>query len=378
MPGSKFVIGFVVAALMMQYLTSPPLPSANAVTQQAYVGVNFHGYNVERTTFALPPNYFDDSFKLISQGGMNSIRLLYFWQSYNSNSTAFMAELQLVAQTAQKYNLKVLYDFHKYHTSSWLDCQHGLGYPSTLFESNPQRYPQCSGGAKDNTSAVWWEDWLNRQVKDIYGHDGWALQARFMKKVVFAVDSYSSTLGYEIVSEPMISNSTDWSKLSTFNTYIETQLRMVTQKEIFYCNPILFSINGTISRTPSDMASMAPANKTNVVFDGHLYSLPSQGSYGAKKLNDYVQAASLAGVPLYIGEWNNGTALTSDISQSNVDVFITAFNSVKVYGWAYYGWSAHNNIALPPSYNLINATSTGIQPTKYYYYLSCALVQVCM
>ena len=50
---------------------------------------------------------------------------------------------------------------------------------------------------------------------------------------------------------------------------------------------------------------MAPADKTNVVFKVSLYGVPHPNTYQGDRLNIFVQAGKMAGVPLYIGEWNN-------------------------------------------------------------------------
>ena len=40
-----------------------------------------------------------------------------------------MEELKTVANAADKYNIKVLYDNHQFHTSSYLNPQRGLAFP---------------------------------------------------------------------------------------------------------------------------------------------------------------------------------------------------------------------------------------------------------
>ncbi len=330
----------------------------------ADVGVNFHGYYIERPTGTLPINYFDDSFKTLHNAGFTTVRLPIFWESYVSNPTAFTNELKVIAQTAQNYNMKVIYDNHKYHTSSWLYGTNGLGFPSFLFNST--QYPQ---GSYSTTDKTFWENWWNRKIVDIYGNDGWTDQVNFMKVVVAAVDSYQSTVGYEILNEPPVVNSTsDWSNIGTYDSFIVNELRTVTQKMIF------FSMTLPVPKTVTELEQMSPVPANNIAFDGHLYEEPTPNSYGLKKMNLFVTATKALGIPLYIGEWNNGTSSTSNTNQTVDDVFVQTFKNDNVYGWAYWDWQWKHYTSLNPAYQLITVTSANtIQTTVYYDYLSNSL-----
>jgi hypothetical protein len=121
-----------------------------------------------------------------------------------------MNELNAAANAADKWGIKVLYDNHQFHTSSWLNPQRGTGFPSFLFENN-STYPLGGGGGTQFPAAQsWWTDWWNRSVKDANGNDGWTLLSDFMKKIVTTVDAHPSTIGYEILSEPQVHNLDQW------------------------------------------------------------------------------------------------------------------------------------------------------------------------
>jgi hypothetical protein len=64
---------------------------------------------------------------------MNHVRYIFYWEAYEKNPSLFLRELDAVASTADRWNLKVLYDNHQYHTSSWLDPKNGTGFPQSLF-----------------------------------------------------------------------------------------------------------------------------------------------------------------------------------------------------------------------------------------------------
>jgi aryl-phospho-beta-D-glucosidase BglC (GH1 family) len=78
----------------------------------SFIGVNLRGYYTtmsEERDFrgSLPKNYYEDSFRLISEAGMNHVRYLFFWEAYIKQPNKFINELITVAQTADKYIILV-------------------------------------------------------------------------------------------------------------------------------------------------------------------------------------------------------------------------------------------------------------------------------
>ena len=355
-------------------------------------------------TVHFPPNYYDNSFRLISQGGMNHVRLVFYWEAYEKNPAAFIKELTSVAQTADKYGLKVMYDNHQFHTSSWLNNRRGTGFPPSLFENNTILYPHGSGGGTGYPAAkAWWTNWWNRAIKDANGVDGWTLQANFLKKIVSTVDDHPSTLGYEILNEPQVHSITQWSKIGMYNTFMVNQLRTLTHKTIAYSMNIPIDLKSPIGVTPQNLAKMAPTNNQNVVFKISLYAVPADNNYQQKRLDIFIKASKLAGVPLYIGEWNNvrrvraAPATTvqnqdltnqnfttspelSDINQEQANAIVQRLKEINAWGMAFWSWDyAYSRI---PSYNLINITSgsnnTGLKitTTKYFNILKNAYATI--
>jgi hypothetical protein len=374
--------------------------AAATATGGPYMGVDVNGLATSRsqaktTSALLPPNYYDNSFRIISQAGMNHVRLVFYWEAYEKDPAAFINELNTVAQTADKYGLKVMYDNHEFHTSSWLDPTRGIGFPFTLFKVNTTAYPAGAGGqTKDTAARIWWTNWWNRAIKDASGVDGWTLQANFLKKIVSTVDSHPSTLGYEILSEPQVHSITQWSKIGTYNTFIVNQLRTLTHKTIAYSMniPIDQKSMTSLGVTPQNLAKMAPANKQNVVFKISMYGLPSSSSFQASKLRALVQARQITGTPLYIGEWNNvkrektideeGQLVSkinpqlSDINQTEATQMVQTFKRIGAWGAAYWIWNFQSHIV--SNYNLIAIISHAapLTPTKYFDIVKTAYLTV--
>jgi len=388
----NFKIALMIAIFSILLTNSFVLVSHGLETNQIFFGVNMKGYYTSmpqsRTIGSImPPNYFDDSFKLISESGMNHVRFVFYWESYVKDPTNFMLELQSVAQAADKHNINVIYDNHQFHTSSWFNSRKGTGFPSFLFQNNASYIADNGGGPKYVPAKLWWTDWWNRAVKDANGTDGWTLQAQFLEKIVNTLDSHKSTLGYEILSEPQVHNADQWEKIGQYNTFIVNELRKFTDKVIAYSMNIPVDLKSPINLTPENLAKMKPQNSTNVVFKISIYGLPT-GSYQQQRLTTFLQASNMTGVPLYIGEWNNvlreqiineeGAAVfeinpfESDINQQEANQFVKIFKDLGIWGLAYWKWDYA--LQQTPNFNLISVGDNGdIVTNKYFKQLKIAL-----
>jgi Cellulase (glycosyl hydrolase family 5) len=332
-----------------------------------------------------PSDYYEESFKLIHDAGLNHVRYLLYWESYVRNPSLFMQELETVADTADRWGIKVLYDNHQWHTSSWLESR-ATGFPSFLFTNNPQLEMESGGNTNDEGARIWWTDWWNRSIRDANGNDGWSLLAGFLTGLVSALDNHPSTIGYEILSEPQIHSDDQWEKVGQFNTFMVNELRKVTQKTIAFSQQVPASINAqNIEVIPENQAKMAPANKNNIVFKISLYGV-STDSFQEARLDGLVEAAQMMGVPIYVGEWNNVvrereggvfriSPEASDLTQEETNHFLQDFKRLGVWGWAYWQWNFNSHRV--PNFNLILIGEDGsVQPTKYFSQLQTAIANV--
>ena len=357
---------------------------------KTHLGVNMRGYYTSMPQsrdfkFPFPDNYYDTSFKDISKANIvDHVRYRFYWESYVRNSSAFLKEIEDVAKTADKYGIKVVYDNHQFHTSSWLNAGRGTGFPPYFFTDHAL-YEQDSGGTpKSAVSKTWWTNWWNNAMT-VNGTDGWTLQLDFLKKIVSITDKHPSTLGYEILSEPQVHSEDQWAKIGKYNTFMTDELRKITNKTIIYSMNIPIDLKSSINVNASNLAKMTPQNKQNVVFKFSLYGIPDDG-YQSDKLQLFENASRIAGVPLYIGEWNNVKRVEtyndhgekiwviddvqSDISQADANAIVGKFRDIGIWGLAYWEWSFVPNDT--PNFNLVNVTSdkvTGketMQPTEYF------------
>ncbi|MGB8159199.1 MAG: hypothetical protein WCE93_03540 [Nitrososphaeraceae archaeon] len=357
---------------------------------KTHLGVNMRGYYTSMPQsrdfkFPFPDNYYDTSFKDISKANIvDHVRYRFYWESYVRNSSAFLKEIEDVAKTADKYGIKVVYDNHQFHTSSWLNAGRGTGFPPFFFTDHAL-YEQDSGGTpKSAVSQTWWTNWWNNAMT-VNGTDGWTLQLEFLKKIVNITDKHPSTLGYEILSEPQVHSEDQWAKIGKYNTFMTDELRKLTNKTIIYSMNIPIDLKSSINVNAANLAKMTPQNKQNVVFKFSLYGIPDDG-YQSDKLQLFENASRIAGVPLYIGEWNNVKRVEtyndhgekiwviddvqSDISQADANAIVGKFRDIGIWGLAYWEWSFVPNDT--PNFNLVNVTSdkvTGketMQPTEYF------------
>ena len=321
-----------------------------------------------------PSNYIDDSFKKISGAGLDHVRFLFYWEAYERDPEAFMKEIESVANAADKYGVKVIYDNHQWHTSSWLEDQ-GTGFPWSMFQGSSKYSRGGGGNTADKAAQVFWADWWNRSVKDKQGNDGWTQMSEFLKKIVLTVDKHPSTLGYEILSEPHADKIDQWSKIGQFNSFITEKLRNITSKTIVYSMNIPVDLNSPINISPENLAKMAPSNKENIAFKISVYGVPYRDAYQKQRFDLFLKTRDLTGVPLYIGEWNNvvrtrdGAVFKinpgqSDFTKSNAAQILGAFKKAGVWGTAFWKWDYRD--ADTTSFNLVSDSSGKLVPTKYF------------
>ena len=348
-----------------------------------YAGVNMRGYytaTVQQRTVGghIPANYYEDSFRTISQAGMNLVRYLVFWEAYEKNPVQFITEVNNVTKFADKWGIKVIYTNDQYRTSSWLDPDKGYGFPSLLFENNPSYKKGGGGGPTDATAKKWWTDWFNRSVKAANGTDGWTLQANFLKKIVNTVNRHPSTLGYEILNEPRVYSSDQWVKIGAYNSFLINALRKVTQKIIVFDRQASPDLGGPIGITPQNMAKMAPTNKNNVIFKATLFGVPGVDTDATERFNAYVRTAQIARVQICFCEFNiksysgesPGGAL--DFNQQRANLFIQNFKKANVWGWALWIWDFKPRPS-NPNYNLVSFKGSTMQTTNNFDYVKTAI-----
>ncbi len=142
---SFFQVVVVTSAIFLSTYASTSEPIVN----QPINGVVMKGVFVsmkqnDNVSPLAPDNYIEDSLKMISSAGLNHVRFVFYWEAYEKDPEAFMNEIKSVANAADKYGLKIIYDNHQWHTSSWFE-EKATGFPWSLLEGNSE-YTRGGGG----------------------------------------------------------------------------------------------------------------------------------------------------------------------------------------------------------------------------------------
>jgi polyhydroxyalkanoate synthesis regulator phasin len=364
---------FISASCLCSYastseLTSKP-PINGVVMKGAIVSMKQDDYGLP----SAPENYIENSLKMISEAGLNHVRFVFYWEAYERDSEAFINEIKSVAEAADRYGLKIIYDNHQWHTSSWFE-ERATGFPWSLFGNNSKYSKGGGGNTPDEEAQEFWGDWWDRSVKDKEGKDGWVQMAEFLKTIVLTVDNHSSTLGYEILSEPHVHNKGQWSKIGKFNSFMTEELRNITSKTIIYSMNVPIDLNSEINISPKNLAKMAPSNKDNVAFKVSVYAVPNGDGYQEKRFDLFLETSDVAGVPLYIGEWNNVVRTKegaisklnpelSELTKTDATKILRALKKADVWGTAFWRWD-YQEVATD-NFNLVSYNNGTLKRTKY-------------
>ncbi len=349
-------------------LTSNP-PINGVVMKGAFVSMKQDDYGLP----SAHENYIEDSLKMISEAGLNHVRFVFYWEAYERDPEAFINEIKSVANAADRYGLKIIYDNHQWHTSSWFE-ERATGFPWSIFEGNSKYSKGGGGNTPDEAAQDFWGDWWDRSVKDKEGKDGWTQMSEFLKTIVLTVDNHSSTLGYEILSEPHVNNKGQWSKIGKFNSFITEELRNITTKTIIYSMNVPIDLNSHINISPKNLAKMAPSNKENIAFKVSIYAVPNGDGYQEKRFDMFLETSDSAGVPLYIGEWNNVVRTKegvisklnpklSELTKTDAKQILGALKKAGVWGTAFWRWD-YQEVATD-NFNLVSYNNGTLKPTKY-------------
>ncbi len=378
------VVVFTSTAFLSTYAsTSEPIlnqPINGVVMKGVFVSMKQN----DNVSPLAPNNYIEDSLKMISSAGLNHVRFVFYWEAYEKDPEAFMNEIKSVANAADKYGLKIIYDNHQWHTSSWFE-ERATGFPWSLLERNSEYTRGGGGNTHDNGAQEFWADWWDRSVKDNDGKDGWTLMAEFLEKIVLTVDNHSSTIGYEILSEPHVDNQGHWSKIGKFNSFITAQLRNITDKTIVYSMNVPIDLNSHINISPKNLAKMAPSDRDNIAFKVSVYAVPEGDGYQEKRFDLFLETSDLTGVPLYIGEWNNVvrtkedgiTKLNPDLSEltkTDARKILDSLKKAEVWGTAFWRWDYQK--VDTANFNLVSDKNGKLVPTKYLGILEDAVERV--
>ncbi len=282
------------------------------------------GKNEDEGGATVLTEYVTQSMKYIKANGFTAVRVPFYWEAYVANPTTFMAELDLIAKTAQQNNLCIFLDNHHFYTTSYWNLQvegksDGRGFPSFVVKNFPAKnndYIQSAG--------PFWNAFLSNSIS-VNGRSVWDVQADFFKLVINKVDHYESVAGYEILNEPHLFDKTHYDKLGNYNTYMAKEIREVTDKKIFFDR----ETTRGFAREPSLEPKIVPRGVTGLVYAPHMYTIPYPGTQAEKQIKNFKTWSQNWGTEVLLGEMGADT-------QKDAEQYLSV---LKAYG---FGWTAHS------------------------------------
>ena len=139
----------------------------------------------------------------------------FYCESWELDPSSCKQDLIAIAEGADKYDIKCIYDNHQWECSSWLGW--GIGMPNSLIS---HYYEKRTGNVPDHNSIRdFWNRWWNRQLKNTDGVDDWDAQLDYLKKIVNLLKDRKSTLGFEILNEPEVFSLSHYRKVGHYHDY---------------------------------------------------------------------------------------------------------------------------------------------------------------
>ncbi len=315
------------------------------------IGVNFDGIGISdyqnRSKVSPPQKYIQDSFTIFREHGIDIVRIPIYWESYEKDSAAFLDELRLISDEADKNNILCIYDNHQWECSSFLG--YGIGFPnsivSPLFHNNLLNHDPYTPPCKKDVEKFW-NNWWDRNIKSLAEEDGWDLQAEFFRKIIETVNDKTSTIGFELLNEPQVFRHRDFKKVSKFHDYLLSQIADLTDKVFIYCYSYAGRLNAF--NFPWIQARIKPtvdvSNK--IIFDIHPYP-----PYHMVMLYFRLIAKLMKTDTIFVGEYNAGTGNGVDISLNQHSRYLKTFKKFFPYGVTFWQWSYLMDSA-HPAFNL--------------------------
>ena len=337
----------------------PEITECSEIPMSELRGVNFVDPILSRfendDRVGSPANYVQDSMRYLNSYGFNLIRVPYYWEAHQSWPAAFMNEIELIAQTAETYDICVVFDNHHWFTSSYWNTVidkpgKPKGFPSFVVADFP------SEADYDTTAAPFWGAFLKNAI-EIDGKKVWDVQAEFMAKIINKVDRYDSVAGYEILNEPHLFNVEQYDSLGSYHTYMAQKIREISDKKIFIDRE---TANG-FQRNPNLEFKIVPQGIDGIVYSPHLYAVPVAGSGGENQVNNFKSWADQWDVEIMVGEFSAST-------QEDMNVYITTWKEVG-FGWTYWKWSSSTTTAGGDLLGNVVYESDNTQRTVYLQYL---------
>lgn len=344
----------------------PPWQSPNAI------GVNFGAvqaaYYQNRSNENPPFLYVEDSMKILSQAGIRTIRVPFYWESYERSRQEFRNDLFHILEHASINNLQVVLDNHQWETGSWLGW--GLGFPnSVLSVCYPKKRSEQQQPNYDHVRDFWFRFW-DRTARDTQGCDVWERQVEFLKEVVTLTRDHPAVVAYEILNEPEIWRKEDYFKINRYNAFMLSQLRpLVRSRHKFVISWALPRGRVRVIDAPRHQRNQITGlpDLRDLIYDGHAYP-PNRFRFCY-----FRSIVAQLGAQLWMGEFNSRLRDGATLNKKQLFQYIKMFKNAGIYGWQLwkFDYRFDSNI---PAFNLAQIDNNNrIKPTESFCHLAEAI-----
>jgi hypothetical protein len=243
----------------------------------------------------------DKRLKFLSENGIQIVRHRVYWENFVTDPTGTMKAIKDVADAADKYGLKVLWNpGHQFELSSYFGTG-GKGFPVDMIQSLI--------GNRSNFATA--DDAKKAFLRRLYDNNGtykgkklWDAAADYViQSHVNIVKDRPSSLGYMLYNEPPIFADSDHEKLKAYVEYVGNKVVELDRDAHIFINhrhtrgglPNQFFNANDAKRTLPDISN------GRAVYTTHHYFKPADSfTYHFNKLAEFRQ---VLGVPILVSEW---------------------------------------------------------------------------
>ncbi|MEM4323787.1 MAG: cellulase family glycosylhydrolase [Candidatus Nitrosocaldaceae archaeon] len=336
-------------------------------------------------------------FQEIKDMGLNVIRINMYWEGYRwyksqGQTSTFLNRVKEIADTADSLGLGILYNvMHQWKVSSVLyssssKANRGAGFPEEALKPlglvrlpDSYVYDQPIDGSTNvekQPKNIFWKNFVNNYnitvdgiTKPIWQH----IWDDYYKDVVIATKDHPSTIGYELLNEPLEAvdsiTTSIYRGLGNYNSFIAQNIRKLTttNKKIFFAELISWRHNDAeINSVYPDLAGkntyykkaeltvrlMLPRDSSsatiisNIAFSNTEYG--KNGGYGThfnSQADEYDRVFSTlrqnnnVDIPILITEWNEQDPAQGGV-EPNTSSYINYLSTLKTrgYGWFFFNY----------------------------------------
>jgi hypothetical protein len=337
----------------------------------------------------------------IKSMGLNAVRINMYWEAYRwyksqRQASTFINRLREIASTADSLGLGILYNvMHQWKVSSVLyssssSTSRGVGFPEECFiplnlipsgfhtTGNSYIYDKAIDGSSDINKIpknIFWKAFatnynvtIDGVTKGIWEH----IWDDYFRDVVLATKDYNSTIGYELINEPMEAvdsiTTDEYQGLGNYYSFIAQNIRQLTaDKMIFFSELISWRHNDAqINSVYPDLAGktaqykkaeltvrlMLPRDKNGQIINGIAFSnteYGKNGTFSASQINQYneydrvfnnlKQSGIVTNLQTVFTEMNEQDPAQGG-TEPTTNTFINYLTILKErrYGWFYFNY----------------------------------------